>query len=292
MELETIDTRDYRAVGETVFALGNAVYPDLLSEQLIPWFDRVAQYFGGELPGYQAMDTKYHDLDHTMQATLCFARLVTARHRVHPPVEPVLQQRDFIVGVVATLFHDLGYLKAESDRNGTGAKFTHLHEARSATMAEMCLQRFSWPLPDIVAVRHLIQCTGPKARIDRIPFLSDAEQVIGLAVCTADYLGQMSDPRYLQKLQGLFLEFEECDDYRGIPKQQRQFQSAEEMLQKTPAFWQYHVLPKLNGVCQGLHKFLCDPYPDGQNPYIVAILRHLRSIPNTKTDSVSCQQVG
>ena len=39
---------------------------------------------------------------------------------------------------------------------------------------------------------------------------------MGQAVCTADYVGQMSDPKYPDKLEVLFREFEESFRYQEI----------------------------------------------------------------------------
>jgi len=121
----------------------------------------------------------------------------------------------------------------------------------------------------------MISCTGPQAVIEEVPFRDGAEKVLGQMLCTADYLGQMSDPGYIDKLPSLFKEFEESDAYRGIPLDQRYFRSANELLRRTPAFWTNQVLPRLNHACEGLYQYLADPYPEGGNPYLEAIERNM-----------------
>ena len=40
------------------------------------------------------------------------------------------------------------------------------------------------------------------------------------------------------------------------------------LTQKTPAFWDKFVVPKINIQFEGLHKYLNEPYPDGPNEYM------------------------
>jgi len=236
----------------------------------------VCAMFEGQFGNFQASDTIYHDLEHTLQATLCWAHLFEGYTQNGGHMQ--LDQRDFRIGLLASLLHDIGYLKDESDEDGTGAKFTCEHERRSSEMAQLYLFDREWRQRDIFAVQHLISCTGPRAFIDAVPFRDEREEVLGMMLCTADYLGQMSDPRYLEKLPILFQEFEESDNFRDIPPSERIFHSAEELIQRTPDFWRESVLPKLNDECGRLYQYLAKPYPDGSNPYIERIEEHLDMI--------------
>ena len=47
--------------------------------------------FGGKYGDYQAVDARYHDFEHTLQGTLCMARLLKGRHAAG--AEPRLGQR-------------------------------------------------------------------------------------------------------------------------------------------------------------------------------------------------------
>jgi hypothetical protein len=49
------------------------------------------------------------------------------------------------------------------------------------------------------------------------------------------------------------------------------FTSAEDLMQKTPVFWEKYVKTKINRDFLGLYRALNDPYPDGPNPYIERI---------------------
>lgn len=264
--LEDINTEDYRVVADLIVQIHDEIFPDADSSYIPQYISDIVDMFEGRYENYQSMDTVYHDLEHTMQATLCFVRIMANRHKLG--VKPVMAPEDFQVGFVGILMHDVGYLKEEGDPQGTGAKFTFVHERRSCEFADMYLSDLNWPKKRIFAVQHLISCTGPRSLIDAIPFTNELEQIMGEAVCTADYLGQMSDPKYIKKLPVLYEEFEESDDYRGIPKEDRIFKSAEELLRGTPFFWKNIVIPKLDKDCHSLYKYLAEPYPAGSNPYV------------------------
>ena len=49
------------------------------------------------------------------------------------------------------------------------------------------------------------------------------------------------------------------------------FTSALDLMQKTRAFWENYVLPKINQDFEGLYRLLNDPYPDGPNYYLKRI---------------------
>ena len=268
-QLDDFDTSDYGLVNDVIVEIHQDIYPGEDSACFARYFKDIAGMFAGEYDIYQSMDTKYHDLEHTLQATLCWARLMANRQK--QKIEPVMTLDDFNIGFLGILMHDVGYLKERADTEGTGAKFTFVHERRSCEFADVYLGDCGWEKKAVFAVQHLISCTGPRSLIDTIPFFTELERVMGEAVCTADYIGQMSDPKYIQKLPALFEEFEESDDYRGVPPEDRIFKSYDELLRGTPFFWESIVIPKLDTDCHGLYNFLGEPYPDEQNPYIEKI---------------------
>jgi len=126
-------------------------------------------------------------------------------------------------------------------------------------------------------VENLISSTGPSANVLQIKFRSGIERVLGQAVCTADYVGQMSDPQYPEKLPVLFREFKESYQYQQIPESEWPFASYEVMLQGTPGFWSTFVQHKLDVECAGLSKYLQHPVT-GENPYMESIKRNLARI--------------
>jgi hypothetical protein len=235
----------------------------------------IEDLFAGRHPDYQAMDTAYHDITHTLQATLCLVELIQNRHLAE--ALPRIGPHDFKRTLVAILFHDIGYLKSLDDTEGTGAKYTHVHESRSCALARDFLARRGWNPDDIIFVEKLISTTGPAANLTRIDFRSEIERAMGQVVCTADYVGQMSDPDYPDKLKVLFREFEESYRYQQIPENQWMFRSYEALLRSTPDFWSKFVQYKMNVECAGMWKHLEHPFT-GENPYLESIERNLAEI--------------
>ena len=239
------------------------------------YMDAIEDLFAGRYPEYQAMDTAYHDITHTLQASLCLIELI--HHRHFSKATPRLDADDFRRALIAMLFHDIGYLKTTDDTQGSGAKYTHLHEQRSCDFARTFLAQRGWSSEDIRFVEHLISSTGPSADITRIEFSSEIERTLGQAVCTADYIGQMSDPNYPDRLETLFKEFEESYRYQQIPHDEWPFTSYEALLRSTPEFWSTFVQHKLNTECAGVWEYLEHPV-SGENLYMKSIERNLATI--------------
>jgi len=85
----------------------------------------------------------------------------------------------------------------------------------------------------------------------------------------------MAAPEYPDKLPALYREFEESDDYLGVPPEKRVFKSAHDLLSKTPLFWSKVVEPKLQEDFNDLYRYLARPFPDGPNRYLESIERNL-----------------
>ena len=165
------------------------------------------------------------------------------------------------------LLHDVGYLKLRGDKDGTGAKYTLIHEPRGCEIAQEFLAEDDWEKADVDRVCSLILCTGPRSNLGGTKFGNPAHRLLGQAVCTADFLSQMSDPGYVQKLPALFEEFVESDRFNHIQPGARQFKTLGDLYRNTPAFWDNFVVPKLHGECEDIARYLAEPFPNGPNPY-------------------------
>ena len=231
----------------------------------------------GHYENYQAVDARYHDFEHTLQGTLCFARLLHGRQKAN--AQPPLTQRMFQLGLVAILMHDTGYLKKRNDNEGTGAKYTVTHVDRSAEFAAALLRQQSFPPEEIKAVQNMIHCTGVDAALSVIPFQSEIEKIAGFALGTSDLLGQMAAEDYVEKLPVLYSEFAEASQFsKDKPHFIAMFSSAADLMQKTPAFWEKYVQVKLNRDFGGLYRFLNDPYPVGPNHYVQRIEANIKKL--------------
>ena len=272
-----VDTKDPGAVEAAVRSAYLAMYPqgdpDFVS-QAVGW---VTDCFGGKYKDYLASDARYHDLEHTLQGTLCMARLLHGRHLAD--ARPVVNQRMFELGLLAILLHDTGYLKKNNDPDGTGAKYTLTHVTRSVQFAEQFLEEKGIPLKEIRTVQNMIRCTGVNANLSLIPFKSELEQIVGFALGTADLLGQMAAEDYVEKLPILHAEFDESARfYEGKMTLTQYFPAADDLMRKTPEFWTNYVLPKIVKEFWGLHKFLNQPYPNGPNPYLDRIEANIEKV--------------
>jgi len=274
--LDAFPTHRPAPVAAECLRLYGDMFPGAPVGDLPSLFEEAARAFTHGYRQYLPMDTKYHDLEHALQCTLCLVRLLANRHTTD--AQPRIDRRHFRIAVAAILLHDSGYMKEIGESAGTGAKYTFFHERRSCEIAALFLGVRAWDAEDIDAVQRLISCTGPRSRIDLVPFADELEAMLGRAVCTADYVGQMSDPKYPDKLPGLFMEFEESDDYRRIPREDRLFKSLDSLLRGTPMFWEKMVVPRLEVDCQGLFHYLAVPYPDGTNPYVEKILTNIDEV--------------
>ena len=239
------------------------------------YMDATEDLFAGRQPEYQAMDTAYHDITHTLQATLCLVELLHNRH--FTDATPKIGIEDFKRALVAVLFHDIGYLKLVGDNEGSGAKYTHLHEKRSCSIAQTFLLQKGWSTDNTLFVENLISATGASTDVTKVAFRSGTERVLGQTVCTADFIGQMSDPHYPDKLAVLFGEFKESYQYQQIPESEWLFSNYEALLEGTPDFWNIFVQNKLAVECEGLSKYLEHPVT-GKNPYMESIEQNLATI--------------
>ena len=250
-----------------VEAICRRSYPDAESAFIRRAFRWAEDYFRGRHPDYQAIDAGYHDLEHTLQGALCLARLLGRRQELGAP--PALTVSQFESALLALLLHDTGYLKRRGDLEGTGAKYTLTHVGRSADFAAQFLAGKGYDAAAIRSVQNMIRCTGVNADLPAIPFASEAERLAGYALGTADLLGQMAADDYPEKLPELYREFAEAVRFNaGTSIPSLTFQSAEELMRGTPAFWERYVLPRINREFLGLYRFLNDPYPDGPNGYV------------------------
>jgi hypothetical protein len=232
--------------------------------QIFGW---AIQCFAGGYKDYHPVDVPYHDFEHTLQGTLCLARLLQRRQAAG--AQPSISQKLFELGLLAILLHDTGYLKRGNDTEGTGAKYTMTHVNRSADFAGALLKERGFDPGDIKAVQNMIHCTGLDAALSVIPFQSEQEKIVGCALGTSDLLGQMAADDYVEKLHALYSEFAEAARHsKGKTHFVALYSSAEDLMRKTPDFWEKFVQGKLDHDFGGLYRFLSIPYPDGPNEYL------------------------
>jgi hypothetical protein len=268
-----VDTKNVLEVAATAQAALLRHHPAADTRVIDRLFADIEDIFHGRYLDYLPLDMRYHDFEHTLQAALCLVRLLDGRYRAK--ATPILSARDFELAIASVLLHDTGYLKLRSDSEGTGAKYTLVHVIRSCAFAASYLPTVGFTQPEIDAVVIAIRCTGPRSNVLELHLADQREHLLGSALATADYLGQMAAPDYVDELPFLYAEFEEADNFCHTPRDRRLFRSVHDLVAKTPGFWEKVILPKITQDFGGVYRFLADPYPDGPNAYIMAIEQNI-----------------
>jgi hypothetical protein len=264
-----VNVEDPVSVRNAVLGLFAERYPGADFAALAFAFDDFRALFEGDYPGYLACDTLYHDMRHTLDMSLAMARLIEGHDRLCAEAER-LGARRAMLGVLIALFHDSGYLKRSSEAHiENGAIFTKVHVSRSADFVASYLPVLGFADEARTAAR-LVHFTGYEMEIDDIRVDDPKDRMLGCMVGTADLIGQMSDRMYLEKCREfLYKEFvwgsiarDRLADGREIVR----YASPEDLMLKTPGFYEYVARTRMNSKLGGVDRFVSVHF-DGANPY-------------------------
>lgn len=280
-----VDVTDVQSVCDAVLAIFSRRYPGEDFALIKRLFSDFAALYRGELDGFLACDTSYHDIQHVLDVTLAMARLLDGyeRDHSHEPDAQLGPERAFI-GIIVALFHDSGYIRRQGETGITnGAEYTRIHVSRSARFMAEYLPTIG--RTDLVAVTgQLVHFTGYELMPDDIEVADEKYRSLGCLVGTADVIAQMADPAYLEKCRDrLFPEFE----VGGIARQtmpdgseQVMYASPEDLLRKTPGFIKTTISNRLDGHFGGLYRHV-ESHFGGRNLYMEALeknCQHLESL--------------
>ncbi len=207
-------------------------------------FQDTVLLFRGQYPGYRDSRTAYHDLDHTLGVYLATARLMHGAILAGYDLSP----GRIVLGLIAALFHDTGLIQTEDDRDGTGAKYTVGHEARSIAFMQEYLARHGLYLPHPEDCAHILGCTIIALSTTEIPFRDEPTRLVGHIVGSADLLAQTADRLYLEKLLCLYREFQEAN-IGG-------YQSELDLLKSTESFYRNVSLRRLQRELGGVYAWM------------------------------------
>ena len=299
----SIDVSDPGSVCDAVLAILKGRYGDHDFSIIRRVYTDFAALYRGELEGFLACDTSYHDIQHVLDVSLATARLLDgyeanhggedgyeanhggedgyeANHSGDERLGPELA----IIGMIVALFHDSGYIRRANEIGiKHGAEYTKIHVSRSARFMAEYLPTIG--CDDIVELTgKLVHFTGYEFTLDQIELDDPRLRVLGNLVGTADVIAQMADPAYLEKCRDrLFPEFE----LGGIARQvlddgseQVVYESAEDLLIKTPQFIKGTIKIRLDGHFDGLYRQV-EAHFGGRNLYMEALeqnCRHLESL--------------
>jgi hypothetical protein len=202
---QLVDMFSPAAVLEEVKNIFINSYPVAEFEPVRQVFADFILLYDGKYPGFHACNTNYHDKMHVTDALLAMARLMDGHNAVHKKL-PV---RHAVLGLIAAIFHDAGFIKSVHDIKGTGAKYTLTHVDRSIHFVKTYFKKIGFSAKDARAVGNMILCTELAQPVDKVSFSCPEEREAALMLGTADLLGQMASRCYLERLLVLYREFRE-----------------------------------------------------------------------------------
>lgn len=194
------------AVFAEVEAILRLAYPQWNVSPLQAAFETLVDLFDGRYPGYYGCDTVYHDMRHNTDVMLAMARLI---HGARVDGKEV-KEEEGRWAMIASIFHDTGYIRAKGEEGGTGAQFTATHVRRSIAFTQDYLRERGESECVLDAVERILLCTDLSIPVESISFPSEGVAQLGRCLGTADLVGQMADRTYLEKLLFLFHEFQEA----------------------------------------------------------------------------------
>ncbi|HEY9676183.1 MAG TPA: Npun_R2479 family HD domain-containing metalloprotein [Waterburya sp.] len=195
-------------------------------------------------------DAPYHNVEHTVLVALAGQEVLRGKHIR----EGGVSCKDWLHLIISWLCHDIGYIKGVCRRDrtddnwfatgiddlmvslpfgATDASLTSFHVDRGKLFVE---ERFgSSNLIDAELIKRNIELT-------RFPVPADEEHTDTInypgLTRAADLIGQLSDPRYLQKIPALFYEFEETGMNKTLG-----YHHPNDLRKSYPSFYWSVVLP-------------------------------------------------
>jgi len=266
----TVKVSSVAAVRDAVQTLFSTTFPTASFDALWLAFHDFNLLFDGLLPGYQGCDTVYHDKQHSLDMTLAMARLLVGHEKICAEEDRFGPDRA-MMSIVTALFHDAGYIRRDDESHWkNGAEVTNWHVSRSADLLRTTLPRLGlgqWA--DIAA--KVVHFTGYEINIDDIELDNPNDIMIGHFLGTADLMAQMADRCYLEKCRDrLYPEFvlgglAVTTDAQG--NEIVLYDSGEDLLKKTPAFYENEVDSRLNHLFNKVYEYEIAHF-DGERHYV------------------------
>jgi len=275
---DRICTTSAEEVEAEVLRLYHALYDGAPAKGIVRAFTDMRRLYRGEHSDYHACDTAYHDLQHVLDVTLAMARLLDGYARSRRNGAPALAPEQFALGVIASLFHDFGYLRRRGDRrHDNGAEYTLIHVSRGAAFLRRYLHTLGMGrLAGIAAT--LLHYTGYERPAESIRVSDAMLRRIGHMLGTADIIAQMSDRCYLEKCRDrLYPEFVLAGiARRRLPggRTETLFASGEDLVYKTPGFYQ-RATRRLDQVLVRAYDY-AERHFGGQNVYLEEMQKNVR----------------
>lgn len=272
--VNTTDSKDVNCEINRIFL---DLYPDGVTKALDIAFGDADRIYRGDMPGFHACDTAYHDIQHVLDVTLAMARLIDGYERSRVGTDPIGKDL-FQLGVITALFHDVGYIRRDTEVNvQNGAEFTVVHVSRGAAFLKDYLPHVGMPEMANIAA-DLVHFTGYERPVKTIQVPSLTYRLLGNLLGSADIIAQMADRCYLEKCRDrLYPEFVTggiASKKNAEGKVEVIFSSAEDLLKKTPGFYAGASRRMKEDLGNGFS--YAENYFGGQNLYVESAEKNMR----------------
>lgn len=265
---QTVRIGDPQDVGNAVRAAYISVFPPEEFAVIERAFEDVALLYAGQYPGYHACDTDYHDLRHILDVTLAVTRLLIGYERVHAGTADQLGVERVQMGIIAALYHDIGYLRHVKDtRHKHGAEYTRTHVTRGTRFLAAYLPglgKGGW----VPRMRQLLHYTG----YEKVVRMHDEhDHMLGCLLGTGDLIAQMSDRSYLERCRdSLYMEFKIGNVPAPKSATGQPFESPAELLNQTPGFMRMTVDSRLDRLFGSVYRY-AEQFFGGENLYMIGL---------------------
>ena len=272
-----INTTDPVCVKLEVARIFRALYSRPQAPILSRAFDDMVHLYRGEFSGYARCDTQYHDLQHVLEVTLAMARLLDGYERSRGD-GPAIGERNYQLGVICALYHDMGYIRKLSDKtHRNGAEYTRTHVSRGARFLREYLPTIG--MDDLAEpASQIIHFTGYERPVNSIRVSHPIFKLIGSLLGSADIIAQMSDRCYLEKCRDrLYPEFVAggiATKRTETGQEEVVFASGEDLLRQTPTFYA-NATRRLDEDLGGTYQF-AQTHFGGKNLYMDAVKQNIR----------------
>lgn len=242
-------------------------------------FDDAVRLYRGEYAGYHACDTQYHDLQHVLEVTLAMARLLDGYERSRADA-PGVGERNFQLGAICALFHDVGYIRRARDKkHRNGAEYTRTHVSRGGRFLREYLPTVG--MEDLAEVAgQILHFTGYERPVATIRMPNPMYRLLGSLLGSADIIAQMADRCYLEKCRDrLYPEFVAGGIARQRTPEGEQvvFESPDDLLRKTPGFYK-SASRRLNEDLGGAYQYAQTHFGGATNLYMEAVRQNIRFV--------------
>ncbi|MBO0349182.1 metal-dependent phosphohydrolase [Phormidium pseudopriestleyi FRX01] len=216
-----------------------------------PDYAEIISWAGGmALENIANSDALYHNVEHTILVTLVGQEILRGKHIR----EGGVSCEDWLHFIISLLCHDIGYVKGvcrqdeDSKRlyatGRDGLKVPIAFGSTDASLTPYHVDRGKLFISERFGGHRLIDAEVIKRNIELtrfpVPADEDHKDTFNYAgmVRAADLIGQLSDPRYLQKIAALFYEFDETGANKKL-----NYRHPGDLRRNYPKFYWYGVFP-------------------------------------------------